>query len=168
MTGSLKESHYSVVREEYESDQRLLSDFSEDASPTTIAVVSKPRDTNIEQYCDEWWPELGMPEKHLKRFWKYRSGFKTNSAVDEPVSRAYEEARLDYHYRNYVQTSEKAQAALSRIVRRLNDGEDLTLVCFEEPHEPCHKYVIMEIVESRLSSKFDFTIEKEQALAAEN
>jgi len=160
MTGSLQESHYDAVREQYESEQLQLSSFSTNPSATTIAVTSRPKD--LERYCDEVMEPLGMPEKHLKRYWSYRSGFQTNSAVDNPVRRAYEEARLDHHYRRHIKQSEKAQRALSQLVSRLRDGEDLTLVCFEKPTEPCHRYLLIDLIESRLSSKFDFASNSER------
>lgn len=167
MTGSVQESYYEAVRSEYESEQLQLSNFTESDSSTTIAVTSQPKD--LGQYCDEVRTELGMPEQHLKRYWQYRSGFQTNSAVDRPAERAFEEARLDYHYRRHIQTSDEAQNALSELVHRLENGEDLTLVCFEKPAEPCHRYILMDLIESRLSSEYDFSSEKrETALSAEN
>ena len=156
MVGVLRETNYHQIREDYESDQQQLSAFSDDDDPTTIAVVSRPRDTEIDVMCDEWMPALGMPEKHLERFWKYRSGFKTNSAVDNPTQRAYDEARLDHYYNRHIQTSDEAQKALSELVCRLNNGEDITLVCFEERPEPCHRHRLKEIVEARLSSQYKF------------
>jgi hypothetical protein len=158
MTGSLDESYYDAVRREYESSQLQLSDFDESDSPTTIAVTSQPKDLGV--FCDEVREELGMPEHHLNRYWAYRSGFETNSAVDNPAERAYDEARLDYWYRRHIQTSEEAQKSLSELVSRLRDGEDLTLVCFEKSAEPCHRYILMELIEARLSSDFDFSREK--------
>lgn len=160
MTGSLEESHYEVVKENALSDQRLLSDFSGTSSATTIAVVSQPGDTGIDEYCDEHEPILGMPEKHLKRYHKYKASFVTNSAVSNPAKRAYNEARLDYHYRRHLQTSDEAQNALSRLVSRLNDGESITLVCFEDASEPCHRHYLKDLIESRLSSDFSFTSKK--------
>jgi len=166
MTGSLLSSHYEAVRQEYESPQQQLSDFGDSDSSTTIAVTTQPKD--LGKFCDEVRTELGMPERHLKRYWAYRSGFSTNSAVDNPASRAFEEARLDHHYRRHIQTSEQAQNALSELVCRLKEGEDLTLVCFEEPNEPCHRHILIELIESRLSSEFDFSQKRKAATTAEN
>lgn len=156
MTGVLRETYYDKIKEDYQSEQSRLSAFYENDSPTTIAVVREPRDTGIEELCDEWWPELGMPKRHLERFWSYRSGFRTNSAVDNPTHRAYKEARLDYHYDRHVRTSDDAQKALSALVSRLENGEDVTLVCFEKPAEPCHRHKLVEIIRTRVSSQYQF------------
>jgi len=155
MAGVLRETDYHSIKEDFESDQQQLSAYCED-KPTTIAVVSKPRDTGIEEMCDEWWPELGMPERHLERFWSYRSGFRTNSAVENPTQRAYDEARLDHYYDRHIRTSDEAQDALRRLVSRLENGEDITLVCFEESPLPCHRHKLIEIVEARLSTEYKF------------
>ena len=161
MTGSLKESHYEVVRSEYESEQLQLSDFSNSNDTSTkIAVTTQPKDLGV--FCDEVREELGMPERHLKRYWAYRSGFSTNSAVDNPAERAFKEARLDHYYRRHIQTSDEAQAALSELVSRLNDGEDITLVCFEKPSEPCHRHILIELIEARLSSNYDFSEKRDK------
>lgn len=167
MTGSLDESHYEVVRSEYESQQLQLSDFNETDDSTKIAVTTQPKD--LDKFCDEVREELGMPERHLNRYWQYRSGFETNSAVDNPAERAFEEARLDYWYRRHIQCSEDAQNALSELVSRLRNGEDITLVCFEESSEPCHRHILMELIEARLSSNFYFGSKKRDArLTAED
>jgi hypothetical protein len=129
-------------------------------------VTTQPKD--LGKFCDEVRTELGMPERHLKRYWQYRSGFETNSAVDEPASRAFEEARLDHHYRRHIQTSDETQKAVAELVSRLRDGEDITLVCFEEPHEPCHSHILIELIEARLSSDYDFSEKRDSPLTAEN
>jgi len=157
MTGSIKTSHYKEVKDTVTSSQSQLTSFSSSGGSTTIAVVSFPRDTDIDSYCDEWMPELGMPEKHLKRFWKYKRDFTTNSAVDNPTKRAYNEARLEHYYRRHIQTSQEAQKAIDSIVSRLKSGEDVTLVCFEKPSEPCHRYLLADLIEARLSSRFEYS-----------
>lgn len=164
MTGSLDESHIDVVQAEYESDQRSLSDFCEDEQqPTTIAVVSKPG--KLTEYCDEWVPHLGMPEQYLKRYRQYLAGYKTNSAVDDPYRRAWIDAELEKEYFRHVRTSEQAQKAISGIVSRLRDGEDITLVCFEKPSQPCHRHLLIEMIEARLSSDY-FNENREKPLTA--
>ncbi len=157
MTGSLEESYYDEVKEQALSDQQLLSDYSSNPSATTIAVVSQPGDTGIDEYCDEHKPILGMPERHLNRYHKYKSSFQTNSAVSNPTDRAYNEARLDHYYRKHLQNSDEAQNAVAELVSRLNDGEDITLICFEKPSEKCHRHVLTELIESRLESNFTFS-----------
>ncbi len=63
-------------------------------------------------------------------------------------------AGLEKEYLRHIRSSDEAQNALSELVCRLNDGEDVTLVCYEKPSEPCHRHLLIELIESRLSSKF--------------
>jgi hypothetical protein len=149
MSGELAETNYAEVRENAESAQSQLSSWSTDPDPTTIAVVRAPRDTNIEEYCDEWRKELGMPRWALERFWEYRAGYRTNTAVSNPTRRAYDDANLDLHYEKYITDSEQAQQSIDELVSRLNSGEDITLVCFEEPSEPCHRHRLKALIEAR-------------------
>ena len=153
MVGVLRETDYHQIREDFESDQQQLSAFSDDDDPTTIAVVSRPT-RDIEKICDEWMPSLGMPEKYLKRYHQYLAGYRTNSAVDNPQQRAWVDAELEKEYFRHIRTSDEAQNAISAIVSRLNDGEDITLVCYEKPSEPCHRHLLIEMIEARLSSKY--------------
>lgn len=154
MTGVLREACYKSVKERARSEQSLLSDFQQ-TDAVTVAVVRLPRDTGIDEICDEWKPALGVPEHHLKRYWQYRSGYRTNSAVDDAVKRAYDDAHIDYHYRKYVRDSDEAQNALSGIVSRLENGEDVTLVCFEECPQNCHRTILMDMIEARRSSDLE-------------
>jgi hypothetical protein len=57
---------------------------------------------------------------------------------------------------------------VEELVSRLNGGEDLTLICFEEPHEPCHRHILIELIEARLSSDYDFSEKRDSPLTAEN
>ena len=162
MRGTVRETHYDDVREEYTSEQQLLDQYSEKGGSTTIAVVSLPRDTNIDVYCDEWMPALGMPKKFLKRYWEYRSGFRTNSACNDPEARAFEEAKLEMHYDAHLRNSSEAREALRSVVNRVRSGEDITFVCFEQSAHNCHRSLLVEAVEDRLrdsdESKFDFVV----------
>lgn len=160
MVGDVSEQSFASLKDSIESEQTHLSSFGSAQSPTTIAVVRAPRDTGIDDLCDEWIPELGMPKWALERFWEFRSGYRTNTAVDNPTQRAWNDAKLDYHYRNYLNSSEEAQAALQLIVDRLYSGEDITLVCFEERPDPCHRHILLERIENLLdarSGRFEIT-----------
>lgn len=155
MLGSIDETDFPSLAERVESEQSSLTDFSGDGA-TTVAVVRLPRDTGIDEICDEWRPELGVPAYHLRRYWSYRSGFRTNSAVDNPTERAYKEARLDYHYDSHIRASDEAQATIDELVRRLESGEDITLVCFEQSDTACHGHRLKEIIEARLWADYSF------------
>ena len=164
MTGSLEESHYEVVKEQQSSDQLLLSSYTESESPTTIAITAER--SKATEYCDEQMPALALPDKHRARYHKYRAAFRTNSAIDNPEARAAAEARLDHWYQRHLQTSDEAQKALAELVSRLSDGEDITLVGSEKSPEAAQRANLKQVIEARLSSKFDFTVEKREPVRA--
>lgn len=139
-------------------DQPSLDSFGVDTKETRIAVVRQPNDTGILDVTDEWKQSLGMPEDALQQFWSWRSKYESNDAVDNPSDRAYDELKLDDVYREHVRSSQKAQRALDEIVDRVESGETVVLVCFEESHKRCHRHVLRRIVSNRLNeSTFTFT-----------
>lgn len=157
MVGELAEIDYHSLRQQHESDQSSLDDWTE-FDETFVAVVSKPRDTGIDEICDEHWPELGMPEWALTRFWQTRAGYRTNSAVDNPHNKAYNDCDLDGIYYNYLHESREAQKRVSETVERLESGENITLVCFEGDGEHCHRHLLIDVVERRQSCEFTLTV----------
>lgn len=155
MSGRLTETNYSSLKEQKKSDQSSLSNWGDDEE-TYIAVVSLPRG-GIEDIVDEVWPELGMPEGPLKKFLAVRAGYKTNSAIDDAHNQAYEDSHLTEIYHKHLGT-ERAQMRLQEAVERLISGENITLVCYEEEGDSCHRHILIdeltERVERRESCKF--------------
>jgi uncharacterized protein (DUF488 family) len=99
-----------------------------------------------------------MPEKYLSKFLKRRSEYRMNSAIDNPTNRAYDDLELDDKYTEHVRDSEKAQSAITSLVSRLDDGEEVTLVCYEESHQRCHRHLLMEMIDSRSESDFQLSV----------
>ncbi len=156
MSAPLKEESLSSVSDKHDPKQATFTQFGSEKNQTTIAVVSLPNEKMLE-VTDEWVPELGIPEKHLSRFLKRKKDYRANSAIDEPANRAYTDLSLDEKYVEYVRESEDAQDAISQIISRINSGESITLVSYEEPHEMCHRHTLMEIIQNRVKSEFTFS-----------
>lgn len=150
MSGSVDEIDYATLKQRVGSAQSSLGDFSDD-TPTYIAVVSLPRG-DISDIVDETAPELGMPERALKEFLATRSGYRSNSAIDDPHNQAYDDVGLSETYRDHL-TTDAAIDTIDDVVERVLDGEDITFVCYEEDGEKCHRHllvgVIQELVERR-------------------
>lgn len=153
--GTLSETDYQTVKNQYLSDQLLLSDYA-DSDETLIAVVRKPGNSNIEEYVDEHWPELGMPEYALNRFRELRAGYRTNSAVEDAHNKAFRDANLEQIYREHL-TTESAEKRLREAELRLNRGEDLTFVCFEKENQSCHRHILIDVLRERMSKETQFT-----------
>lgn len=155
MIGTLDEAHVHEIRQQQKEDEQSnLFDFSNDSehTATTIAVVSKPNDTGITQVCDEFVPELGMPRRVLEDFQKLRAQLNEYNDVEEH-NKAYEKCDLDRKYAEYLASSKVAQKSVSEIVRRLEEGEDITLVCFEKHPKKCHRHVLKEHIASQVEGR---------------
>jgi uncharacterized protein YeaO (DUF488 family) len=156
MSSRLKEASISSVSSRYDEGQHTFDNFGIDTNSTTIAVVSLPTE-RMREVTDECFPELGMPEKYLSKFLKLRNQYRKNSAIDEPANRAYTELSLDERYVEYIRNSGDAQIAITQIMSRIESGETITVVCYEESHEMCHRHVLIELIENRMQSDFSFS-----------
>lgn len=154
MTGRVKDACVKEIRNAHDPHQYTLSNYGTDTYNTTIAIVSKPADSDIVELCDEWHPVLGMPEAYLTRYLKTRSKYRMNSAIDNPGNVAYDELELDRKYKEYIRSSDEAQEALDAIAERVASGEEIVLVCFEEEGERCHRHVLSRMVEARVNLCF--------------
>jgi len=157
MSGELGETNFYHLRETHDPDQLQLSDYCSTTGETTVAVVREPNDTGITEVCDEWMQELGMPRDVLEDFWEVRGEYRRNDAIRGASNRAYGVCRLDERYEEYIRDSAEAQARVDEIVERLESGEDITLVCFEGEGQACHRYRLIDMINSRLESNFDIT-----------
>lgn len=140
---------HSLTERQQSSQQSLLQYSSSDS--TTVAVVREPRDTGIDELCDEWRPELGIPRDALTDYHKRRSAYDDASYIShqKACERAFSEANIAERYRQYIRSSKPAQQSLNELVGRLNSGERITLVCFEESGKPCHRHILKSILEQR-------------------
>lgn len=154
MSGSLYEGHESVAEALGEDGQQLLSNFS-DIGQTLVAIADA--NSEVADACHETYPSLVVQDADKKRYYQYRSGFVTNSAVDNPSQRAFDEAGISESYRGYVVDSEEAQSALSAIVRHLSSGDDVTLIFGEKLDEQAYGAVLSQIIESRMDSPYSFS-----------
>jgi len=151
MSGRVKQACIHSLSDDYDPNQSTLEDYGSDVKETKISVMSSPNEDML-SVVDEAYPELGMPEKLLQKFWKRRSDYRMNSAIDDPHNRAYTELNLDEEYREYIRGSQEAQRALSELVNRVRSGEQVTLVCVEESHEMCHRHVLREMLLTRIQN----------------
>jgi len=151
MSGKLDEIAFSTLKERTQSAQPSLSEYSNDTE-TYIAVVSEPRG-GIEDYVDEVWYSLGMPSWALKKFLARRSGYRTNSAIDDPHNQAYVDMNLRSIYQSHLKDDSAAQGRLAEAVERLTSGENLTLVCYETGSDKCHRHLLIDEINKRVERR---------------
>lgn len=150
MTGSIDECSYSKLRELRKENQHSLASFGGGSEKTYIAVVRKPNDTGIDDTCDELMTELGMPTDALEEFWAQRSLYRDSATIHNPHNVAYERNELDRRFRKYCECNDAAQRAVQRVVERVQSGEDIVLVCFEDGDKKCHRYELLDHIKTRL------------------
>ena len=101
----IDESYLSEVHSYAKDDsQTTFQQYSEsdlDSLGTTVAIVSEPTG-GITDVCDEFIPELGMPQDLLNEFREIRSELSTGSDV-ENHNTAAEKVQLAEKYRNYLE-----------------------------------------------------------------
>lgn len=150
---NIKETYLSDVHSRSkDNNQQTLSEYNNDNGVddlgTTIAVVSDPTG-QITEVCDEYIPELGMPEDELNNFRFIRS----NLDIDDDIKRhnkAAEKVELERKYKSYLNSDSNAQKRIQEICERLKDGENITLVCFEKDPKWCHRHILVDYIRSKI------------------
>lgn len=144
------------VSESSDEEQVTFDKFGVDSQESFIGVVSRPTE-KIQRVTDQIMPALGMPDALLEQYLQKRSQYRLNDGIIHPDDKAYTDLELDSRYREHVQESSEAQACIDEIITRLESGEHITLVCFEESGKKCHRHVLLTMIRERVQSQFDFT-----------
>jgi len=144
------------VSDTSDEEQVTFNRFGVESRESFIAVVSRPTE-KIQKVTDQIMPALGMPDTLLEKYLQKRSQYRLNDGITEPGDTAYTDLELDSRYREYIQESSEAQACIDEIITRLESGEHITLVCFEESGKKCHRHVLLDMIRERAESQFDFT-----------
>lgn len=147
MVDSLNETYLSDVHsrttdEEQTSFEEFIDEDDQDKLGTTIAVVSDPTG-GITEVCDEYVPELGMPENELNNFRAVRSSMDFEDDL-KCHNKAVDATNIDEKYREHITTDKDAVEEIKNIAERLNNGEVITLVCFEKSPKWCHRHMLKE------------------------
>lgn len=151
--GEIRETYLSDLHSRRtENKQSSFSDFTnsdvDNEIDCAIAVVTDPTGGIIEA-SDEFIPELGMPEEELNNFRKYRSSLD----IEDTKKRhnvAVEETRLEESYREYLSSNREAIEKIDNLSKRIVNGENITLVCFEKKPKWCHRHILVEKIKSRV------------------
>lgn len=150
MRGSIETASVAEVEKERDDGQSSLYDYGEDSDPKTyIAVVSEPNETGILDATDEWIPELGMPTQNLNEFRRLRSGYNSQDPV-ECHNKSYEKCSLDSKFEAHTERNSDAREAVNSIADRVEHGEEIVLVCFEQSPKKCHRHKLKQIIENEI------------------
>lgn len=123
-----------------------------DVSPDTykLGVVRRPTPWFYGQVDDNE-PTLGPPADLLDTFQERREELEdTDLSAAEAHNQAAADVSFDDQYRAYLEQSEEPQPALEAIQDRLQSGQNIALVCYENTDEKqCHRTVLREYLEAK-------------------
>ena len=123
------------------------ADVPDDA--VRVGVVRKPTPWFYGQ-VDENVPALGPPAELLAETKARQEALEAEGMDDaEAHNRAMDDVDLDARYLAYLDESAEAQEAMADLRDRLDAGEDVALVCYENTeHKRCHRTLLRERIES--------------------
>ncbi|WP_332899739.1 DUF488 family protein, N3 subclade [Haladaptatus sp. CMSO5] len=114
------------------------------ASTTLVGVVRKPTRW-FSGAVDENVPALGPPTALLSETKTRQEDLKLQGFCDEEAhNAAWEACAFESRYREYLTTDEPS-AAMQELRSRLESGENIALVCFENTAKKrCHRTLLRE------------------------
>ncbi|ELZ17869.1 hypothetical protein C477_11712 [Haloterrigena salina JCM 13891] len=117
---------------------------------TRVGVVRQPTSW-FHGAVDENRPELGPPTDLLESFRQREEDMKMRGLCEEGAhNAAWDEVEFEEAYREHLEESADAQAALEDLESRLAEGESLALVCYENTEKKrCHRTVLREVLSER-------------------
>lgn len=118
------------------------------AEAVRVGVVRRPTPWFYGE-VDENMPALGPPEALLDEF-KSRYEELQARGMDDATAHnaALDEIGYDDRYRDYLARSDEAQSAMETLRDRLDRGEDIALVCYENTDEKhCHRTLLKAALE---------------------
>ena len=129
--------------------QHEFVDLSEEA--TLVGVARQPTGW-FRSAVDENYPSLGPPPELLDEFKQRHEDFKLQGMCDEGAhNAAWDELGFDDRYLTHIEQTTTAQETISDLVHRLEAGEELVLVCFENTNQKrCHRTLLRTHIADRL------------------
>ncbi|WP_312908338.1 DUF488 domain-containing protein [Natronosalvus caseinilyticus] len=128
----------------------LQHDLVDLESETTLVGVVRQPTSWFHAAVDENLPALGPPSPLLEDAKTATEDLKMAGMCDEGAHNAsWEQVEFEDRYREHLETESEAREALAELEGRLEDGESIALVCFENTGKKrCHRTVLREVLEA--------------------
>lgn len=144
-SGSIDDMSIVEARRARSSDQSRLSSF--DGKTTYIAIVRSISD-RMERVVDYADSRLSPPKKLFWQWYDTRESYMDDGTPKTVAhNRAFEDVRYEQRFRSYLEHNRDAQQAIKEIVDRMEDGENVVLVCYCTGDRACHRTIVREYVE---------------------
>ena len=116
---------------------------------TLVGVVRKPTSW-FHAAVDENIPKLGPPEELLEDVRDAEQELKIQGLCEEGAHNgAWDRVDFEKRYRAYLENSTEARSALEDLEGRLEAGEPIALVCYENTEKKrCHRTVLGDELET--------------------
>ncbi|MFC4541612.1 DUF488 family protein [Halosolutus amylolyticus] len=130
--------------------QHDRADVAPDA--TLVGVVRSPTGW-FHAAVDENVPELGPPAALLDEINDVEEEFKMQGLCEEGAhNAAWDRVDFDDRYREHIDESPDARTAFESLCDRLESGESIALVCFENTDKKrCHRTILRDRLETQLA-----------------
>jgi uncharacterized protein YeaO (DUF488 family) len=140
--GTLRDTYLAAL-------QHDLIDIPEGA--TLVGVVRSPTRW-FSPAVDENQRALGPPQSLLDEFKQRSEGLEAEGLDDADAhNAAWEDVDFEPRYREHLNTTPDAHAALENLRERLRASENLVLVCYENTEKKrCHRTILRDELEERL------------------
>ena len=129
----------------------LQHDFVDLPAETTLVGVVRNPTPWFYGAVDENRPVLGPPATLLESFQTTVDDLKMRGVCEEGAhNAAWDEVGFEKAYREHLEESTDARAALEDLETRLAEGESLALVCFENTAKKrCHRTLLRDVLAER-------------------
>jgi uncharacterized protein YeaO (DUF488 family) len=136
--GTLRDTYLAAL-------QHDLIDIPEGA--TLVGVVRSPTRW-FSPAVDENQRALGPPQSLLEQFKRQREDLEAEGLDDADAhNTAWDDVDFEPRYREHLETNPDAQSALEKLRKRLQAGEDLVLVCYENTEKKrCHRTILRDVL----------------------
>jgi len=134
--------------------QHDLVDVPEGA--TLVGVVRRPTGW-FREAVDENQPALGPPETLLEASKERQAELEAAGLSDaEAHDAAWTDVDFEARYRSHLADDAAAREAVSELVNRLREGEQIVLVCFENTEQKrCHRTALRDHLATKLEAGED-------------
>ncbi len=121
------------------------------SSNRVVGVVRKPTPW-FHDVVDVNHRALGPPENLLDEVKARASSLESKGVEDDEATwTAWRDVDFERRYLDYLEGSEDADRALEKVGRRVRDGVDVCLVCYENTErKPCHRVALKEVLLRRV------------------
>lgn len=119
---------------------------------TLVGVVRRPTPW-FHAAVDENRPKLGPPADLLEAIHAAEEDLKMQGLCAEGAhNAAWDQVGFAAAYRDHLESSADARSALEALAGRLEAGESLALVCYENTEKKrCHRTILRVVLEERVS-----------------